>query len=69
MSMVKKIVTQELYYFSHEDVVEALVDFVNGRVQTEPKITDPRPRITAGLSSGSGLTLCFQAVEDVDLAK
>jgi hypothetical protein len=66
--VTKKVVTQELYFFSHEDVVEALKDFLNGDIKTEPGtkvLYGDKPRITAGLSEGSGLTLCFQKIEDV----
>jgi hypothetical protein len=57
---------QEIYYFSHDDVLEALSDKVFSNENIKPSFAvGLKPRITAGLSPGSGLTLTFEIRENV----
>ena len=55
-------VEQDIFYFTHEEVREALRAAVINRVPPENQFYC---RISAGLNGDSGLTLCFQKQTEV----
>lgn len=54
----RKINKQTLFYFSHDYIVKILREAVDDQLPAGIEFSSGR--ITAGLQSGSGLTLCLQ---------
>jgi hypothetical protein len=58
-----KRVTQTIFYFSHEQVRQALEQFLES--DSNMPRDGLKPRISAGLHPNSGLTLCYQTSKDL----
>jgi hypothetical protein len=62
MTMQVKRCLQTIFYFSHQEVVDALLSAVQDDLRRPPAVI---PRITAGLDMNSGLTLTFQETSEL----
>ena len=61
MTVIAKRITQTSFYFTHEQVRQALEEFIKDDANMSRGI---KPRITAGVSVG-GVTLTYQASKEL----
>lgn len=63
--MTVKRVEQRIFYFSYEDVKQAMLDYIAKTLPSRIPAKFDGTDITGGLNSGSGLTITYRRTENV----